>query len=53
MDNNIWHHIPKVDLNKFDGSNLTRWVTQMEHYFSLNGIKDEMIQNHMAMVGMA
>ena len=22
MDNNIWHHPPKVDLNKFDGSNL-------------------------------
>jgi hypothetical protein len=27
MDNNIWHHSPKVDLNKFDGSDPLGWVT--------------------------
>jgi hypothetical protein len=33
--------IPKVEVDKFDGSDPTGWVTQMEHYFSLNGITDE------------
>jgi hypothetical protein len=28
----------RVDVTKFDGSNPTSWVTQMEHYFSLYGI---------------
>jgi hypothetical protein len=28
-------------MNKFEGSNPTGWVTQMEHYFSLYGITDE------------
>jgi hypothetical protein len=27
-----------VDVTKFDGSDPTGWVTQMEHYFSLYGI---------------
>jgi hypothetical protein len=44
MDNNIWHHFPKVDLNKFDGSNPSGWVTQMEHYFTLHGITDDMMK---------
>jgi hypothetical protein len=35
MDNNIWNHFLKVDLNKFDGSDPSRLVTQLEHYFSL------------------
>jgi hypothetical protein len=26
---------PKVDVNKFNGSDPMGWVTQMEHYFSL------------------
>jgi hypothetical protein len=30
-----------VDVTKFDGSDPTRWVTQMEHYFSLYGITYE------------
>jgi hypothetical protein len=34
----MWHMFCKVDLNKFYGSNHTRWVTRMEHYFSLLGI---------------
>jgi len=41
MDNNIWHHSPKVDLYKFDGSDPSGWVTQMEHYFALQGIDDD------------
>jgi hypothetical protein len=39
---NFQHHhfqrdlrIPRVDVTKFDGSDPTGWVTQMEHYFSL------------------
>jgi hypothetical protein len=28
----------RVDVTKFDGSDPTSWVTQMEHYFSLYGI---------------
>jgi hypothetical protein len=31
-----------VDVNKFDGSDPTVWVTQMEHYFSLYGITNEL-----------
>jgi hypothetical protein len=27
--------LPRVDVTKFDGSNPTGYVTQMEHYFSL------------------
>ena len=44
MDNNIWHHFPKVDLKKFDGSNPLVWVTQMERYFPLHGIIDDMMK---------
>jgi hypothetical protein len=35
-------HLPHVEVNKFDGSDPTGWVTQMEHYFSLHGITDEL-----------
>jgi hypothetical protein len=31
-----------VDVNKFDGSDPTEWVTQMEHCFSLYDIIDEL-----------
>jgi hypothetical protein len=31
-----------VDVTKFDGLDPTGWVTQMEHYFSLYGIMDEL-----------
>jgi hypothetical protein len=31
-----------VDVTKFDGSDPTGWVTQMEHYLSLYGIIDEL-----------
>jgi hypothetical protein len=36
--------LPKVDVNKFDGSNPTGWVTQMEHYFSLHGITNDLMK---------
>jgi hypothetical protein len=34
--------LPRVDVTKFDGSDPTCWVTQMEHYFSLYGITDDL-----------
>jgi hypothetical protein len=34
--------LPRVDVTKCDGSDPTGWVTQMEHYFSLYGITDEL-----------
>jgi hypothetical protein len=34
--------LPWVDVTKFDGSDPTGWVTQMEHYFSLYGIIDDL-----------
>jgi hypothetical protein len=36
----------RVEVNKFDGSDPTSWVTQMEHYFSLHGITDELAKLH-------
>jgi hypothetical protein len=33
---------PRMEVNKFDGSNPASWVTQMEHYFSLHEITDEL-----------
>jgi hypothetical protein len=35
-------HLPRVDVTKFNGSDPTGWVTQMEHYFSLYGITDDL-----------
>jgi hypothetical protein len=34
--------LPQVDVTKFDGSDPTGWVTQMEHYFSLYDIIDDL-----------
>jgi hypothetical protein len=34
--------LPRIEFNKFDGFDPTDWVTQMEHYFSRNGITDEL-----------
>ena len=36
--------LPKVEVNKFDVLDPTCWVTQMEHYFSLHGIIDDLIK---------
>jgi len=35
-------HLARVDVTKFDGSEPTGWVTQMEHYFSLDNITDDL-----------
>jgi hypothetical protein len=35
-------HLHRVDVNKFDGSDPTGWVTQMEHYLFLYGFTDEL-----------
>jgi hypothetical protein len=35
-------HPPSVEVNRFDGLDTICWVTQMEHYFSLYGITDEL-----------
>jgi hypothetical protein len=34
--------LPRVDVTKFHGSDPTGWVTQMEHYFSLYNIIDDL-----------
>jgi hypothetical protein len=34
--------LPRVDMTKFDGSDPTGWVTQIEHYFSLYSITDDL-----------
>jgi hypothetical protein len=34
--------LPHVDVTKFDGLDPIGWVTQMEHYFSLYGITDDL-----------
>jgi hypothetical protein len=34
--------LPRVDVTKFDVSDPTSWVTQMEHYFSLYNITDDL-----------
>jgi hypothetical protein len=46
---NFQHHhfqhdlrLSQVDVTKFDGSDPTGWVTQMEHYFSLYNIIDDL-----------
>jgi hypothetical protein len=33
-------------VKKFSGSDPTCWVTQMEHYFSLHGIIDDLAKHH-------
>jgi hypothetical protein len=38
------HFLPKVDLNNFDGYDLTGWVDQMEHYASVHAIKDDLLK---------
>ena len=38
--------LPRVEVNKFDGSDPTSWVTQMEDYFSLHGITDDLAKLH-------
>ena len=30
------HHIPKIDMRKFDGKDPATWILQMEQFFDLN-----------------
>jgi len=38
--------LPRVEVNEFDGSDPTGWVTQMEYNLSLNGIIDYLEKLH-------
>ena len=33
------HHVPKIDMRKFDGKDLVTWILQMEQYFNLQMCK--------------
>ena len=37
---------PKLDMYKFDGSNLVVWVAQMEQYFIMNDMQDYQTKLH-------
>ena len=34
------HHIPKMDMRKFDGKDPVTWVLQMEQYFDLKNVQN-------------
>ena len=34
------HHIPKMDMRKFDGKDPATWILQMDQYFDLNNMKN-------------
>ena len=34
------HHIPKIDMKKFDGKDLVTWILQMEKYFDLYNVQN-------------
>ena len=34
------HHIPKMDMRKFDGKDPVTWILHMEQYFDLNNVKN-------------
>ena len=45
FQNHLFQHdlrLSRVDVTKFDGSDPTGWVTQMEHYFSLYNITNDL-----------
>ena len=33
------HHIPKIDMRKFDGKDPVTWILQMEQYFDLHNVQ--------------
>ena len=47
---NSWNKFPKVEMHKFDGSDPTGWVSQMEHYFSLHDIRDDETKLHVGVL---
>ena len=43
IDSNVGsktHHIPKIDMRKFDGKDLATWILQMEQFFDLNNVQN-------------
>ena len=34
------HHIPKMDMRKFDGKDPVTWILHMEKYFDLNNVQN-------------
>ena len=34
------HHVPKIDMRKFDGKDTVTWILQMEQYFDLHNVKN-------------
>jgi hypothetical protein len=49
---NTWNKVPKVETHKLDGSELARWVSQMEHYLSLYHIQDDETKIHVGVLYM-
>src|ERR1700727_2080421 len=43
IDSNIGsktHHIPKIDMRKFEGKDPTTWIVQVEQFFDLNKVQN-------------
>ena len=43
IDSNVGsktHHIPKIDMRKFDGKDPATWILQMEQFFDLNNVQN-------------
>ena len=42
IDSNVGlkaHHVPKVDMRKFDGKNYVTWILHMEKYLDIHNVK--------------
>jgi len=43
IDSNVGlktHHVPKIDMRKFDGKDLGTWILQMEQFFDLHNVQN-------------
>ena len=43
LDSNVGsktHHIPKIDMRKFDGKDPATWILQMEQFFNLSNVQN-------------
>ena len=43
IDSNVGsknHHVPKIDMRKFDGKDPETWILQMEQFFDLHNVKN-------------
>ena len=50
QDNSMWNRIPKIDVNKFDGTDPSGWLSQMEQYFTLHNITDDLVKLRVAVL---